>query len=434
MGLRLFWPLAALALLILVIFLVLEPWGRVPAVLTAGTVGLVGAALLARGLTARFRRAARAATEIAQGDFARRLPETEPGAPGDLYRSLNRLSEEMHRRLEEIELEKTETETLLREMGEGVLALSREGRVVRANATLRSAIGGTEPLEGKTLSALFRNPSLIEFLDPENVPVEGTEDEFQVFGRTMLVSGRRLPAGGVVAVFSDLTPIRRLQRVRTEFVANASHEMKTPLTAVRGYAETLLDPTIPESDRPDFVRRIVDHADRMSAIVDDLLTLARLEEPGRRVDRRPVRVRAVVDDVGSRLSHTGEGVELSIEVEPAGLRVRGDPEGVRQIVENLLDNALRHSGSKRIGVRARLAESGRVRITVWDRGRGIPTAHLGRVFERFYRVDPSRSRASGGTGLGLSIVKHWAEAMDGRAWAESRVGEGTEVHVDLPAV
>jgi two-component system phosphate regulon sensor histidine kinase PhoR len=430
-GGRLFWALAGFALLVVGAYVLAEPWGRPGAALVAIIVGLGVAGVITWRRTVAIQRASEAAARLSQGDFRRQLPETGRGELGELYRSINRLAEEMRGRLREMEAEKAETDTLLREMGEGVLALSSKGVVLRANAILKAALGGAEPVEGKTLATLFRNPALVHFLRPEGVPADGAEREFEVFGRTMLVSARRLPAGGVVAVFSDLTPIRRLQRVRTEFVANASHELKTPLTAIRGYAETLLDASMPEADREKFAQRIVDHADRMSAIVDDLLTLARLEEPGRHVERKPVPLATVVEDIWATLESRARDIDLAVEIEPRDLKVDGDPEGVRQVVENLLDNAIRHSGARRVGVRARRSE-GEVRVTVWDEGQGIPTAHLGRIFERFYRVDPSRSRASGGTGLGLSIVRHWTEVMGGRVWAESAVGQGTEIHVVLP--
>lgn len=408
-------------------------------VLLAGAIAIIAsfllAGLLALGLSRPLRRAAEIARKMARGELHLRLPEGERGEVGDLYRALNRLAEDLERRLQELEQEKAESETLLREMGEGVLAVSPTGTVVRANAALARALGGSPRLEGKALSDLFRNPELVRFLQPRSVPDRGAEAEFKMDGRTWRVSARRLPAGGVVAVFADLTRLRRLEAVRSEFVANASHELKTPLTAVRGYAETLLDDRTSEDDRESFARRIVEHADRMTAIVEDLLTLARLESPGRLVRREPVALHPLVDEAWRHVSDRAEaaGIRFSAEVDPPGLEVEGDPEGVRQILENLLDNAIRHSGSQEVGVRAARLPARGVQLTVWDVGEGIPSVHLERIFERFYRVDPSRSRATGGTGLGLSIVKHWAEAMGGRAWAESTLGQGTKIHVTLAA-
>jgi two-component system phosphate regulon sensor histidine kinase PhoR len=395
----------------------------------------VGLALwLAERAERPLRRAAEAIRALAQGAGANRLPEAATGPAGELFRALNRLGEQWRERVRAWEGARAESETLLDEMGEGVLALGRDGTVVRANAALARALGRAGPLEGRPLSDLFRDPALVRLLQPDRVPPEGAEGEFELDGRTWFVSARRLPAGGVVAVFADLTELRRLETVRSDFVANASHELKTPLTAIRGYAETLVDSDLPEPERRAFAERIVEHSRRMTRIVDDLLTLARLESPARVVRQERVPLRPLVDACWSPVAESAEasGVRFSVDCDPADVAVWGDPEGVRQILENLLDNALRHSGAQEIGVIARPEPDGSVRITVWDTGRGIASAHLGRIFERFYRVDPSRSRATGGTGLGLSIVKHWAETMGGRAWAESAVGHGTRVHVTLP--
>lgn len=410
--------------------------GVFAAVGVAALASLALAFVLAFWLDRPVRRAADVAQEMARGAPHRRLPEGERGAIGELFRGLNRLAEDLQHRLEELRAEKAESETLLREMGEGVLAVDAAGTVVRANAIVARALGRPGPLPGKPLSDLFRNPELVRFLQARHVPEEGAEAEFELDDRTWLVSARRLPGGeGVVAVFADLTHVRCLETVRSEFVASASHELKTPLTAVRGYAETLLDAGLSETDRATFARRIVDHARRMAAIVEDLLTLARLEAPQRPTRREPVVLRPLIEEAWRHVSDAVEtaGVRFNVDVQPEELRVEGDPEGIRQILENLFDNAIRHASSEEVGVRAARLPSADVRITVWDRGEGIPAPHLERIFERFYRVDPSRSRATGGTGLGLSIVKHWAEAMGGSAWAESTLGAGTRIHVTVAA-
>lgn len=392
------------------------------------------AALVAYLHTRPLDRAIRFASAVARGAQLGRLPETAAGRVGDLYRALNRVAELHRTREEKAEAEKAETEVILRGMGEGVLAISRTGTVMRANPRLESIVGASGALRGRSLATIFRNPQLVRFLTPESVPPEGNQGEFDVFGRTMLVAARRLSTGGVVAVLSDLTLVRRLNMVRTEFVANASHELKTPLTAIRGFAETLADPHVPEEDRRQFADRIVDHTRRMAAIVEDLLTLARLEEPSRTISREPVPLMPMLEQIHANLEPRilAEGARLEADIEPEDLAVLGDAEGVRQILENLIDNSIRHAEASRIELRAERTEDGRVRITVADDGHGIASAHIERIFERFYRVDPSRSRATGGTGLGLSIVKHWAEGMGGEVEADSALGEGTRIHVLLP--
>ena len=431
---RLFLSLFGLGILAVVLYAVLADLNVPgPAAISLIVIGAL-AALLSRALERPIRSAAPFAAALSQGTQPSRLPEDVAGEEGDLYRSLNRLAEAQRLRQEELGAEKTETELLLQEMGEGVLALSPSGTVIRANAELRSVIGVHEPIEGRAVAAIFRNPDLVKFLSPEAVPEGGVEGEFEVYGRTMLVSARRLPTGGIVAVFADLTQLRHLVRVRTEFVANASHELKTPLTAIRGFGETLVDPEIAEDDRIRFAGRIVDNAERMTSIVEDLLALARLEDPSRAVSREQLEVLQLTKEITASSLERAEaaGIALTLDIIPADLMVAADPEGLRQLLENLVDNAIHHSGATTVTIRGAL-QSDEVLICVEDDGRGIPEAHLERVFERFYRVDRSRSRGTGGTGLGLSIVRHWTEAMGGRAWVESELAEGTRFFVTLPA-
>jgi two-component system phosphate regulon sensor histidine kinase PhoR len=432
---RLFLALTGLALVTLLLFIVLQSQGVAGPGALAVLTAIALAAILAWLIEFPARRAANFAQQLARGDLPERLPETASGKAGDLFRALNRLAETHREGLEQRGAEKTETEVLLREMGEGVLALDREGRVARTNAELRRIIGAHESLTGRAVNAVFRDPKLVDFLAPNNVPDAGHSGEFEVFGRIMLVAARRLPAGGVVAVFSDVTELRRLDRVRTEFVANASHEIKTPLTAVVGFSEMLLDPDIPEADRRSFATRISGHAQRMTAIVDDLLTLARLEDPVYKIQKKPVMIRPLAEQIRENFSERAAAarVETALAVDPPNLEVDADPEGLRQILENLVDNAILHAGATNVTLRAGTLESGAVRLEVEDNGRGIPAAHLERIFERFYRVDSSRSRATGGTGLGLAIVKHWVEQMGGQVSAESSIGEGTRVNVVLPS-
>ncbi|MGD2216160.1 MAG: ATP-binding protein [Gemmatimonadales bacterium] len=431
---RLFLSYTVLVLLTLVFYQALASAG-VPG---PAAVTLIATLTLAAGtswlLSRPIRRAKEFAESLSSGESSPRLPETAGGEMGDLYRALNRLSEALQSVLEEHGTEKRETELLLREMGEGVLALDGSSRVQRANPELRSIISAGEALEGRAVATLFRDPELVAFLAPDAIPEEGAQGEFEVFGRIALVTARRLPAGGIVAVFSDLTELRRLDRVRTEFVANASHELKTPLTAIRGYAETLQSVDVSAEDRGHFAHRIVEQSERMATLVEDLLTLAQLEDPGAATRRESVEILPLVESVVDAFSGRAEaaGITLNVEIDPPDLTATGDREGLRQILENLADNAINHSGARSVWIVGASSESGQIRLTVGDDGHGIPTAHLDRVFERFYRVDPSRSRATGGTGLGLSIVRHWVENMGGTVWAESEVGEGTSVHLAFP--
>jgi signal transduction histidine kinase len=252
----------------------------------------------------------------------------------------------------------------------------------------------------------------------------------------LFLAGRPLLGGGTLLVLRDVTDLRRLEAIRRDFVANVSHELKTPLTAIAGYAETLAGEPPAESDAGRFAQIIVDHARRMQRLVDDLLDLSRIESGGWRPEPEPVAIepaaREAWDPFVERAAE--QRVEFETAVADSAHSVTVDPEALRQIFTNLFDNALRHTppGGR---VRVLAAPAGDdVLVRVSDTGTGISAEHLPRIFERFYRVDPGRSRQEGGTGLGLAIVKHLVEAQGGSVSAESELGRGTTILLTFPAV
>ena len=246
--------------------------------------------------------------------------------------------------------------------------------------------------------------------------------------RTYLLNARPLPAGGTVVVIHDLTRLKRLETVRRDFVANASHELKTPLTAISGYAETLLaDQTDPAITRQ-FLETILANARRMQRLVDDQLDLSRIESGGWLPTREHVAIEPAAREAWGLLVGAGPArPALVVTLDPIANFVTADPDALRQVLGNLLENAARYAPSGTVTVSAR-AEPGFTRISISDTGTGITSEHLPRIFERFYRVDPGRSREQGGTGLGLAIVKHLVEGHGGRVEAESELGRGTTIH------
>jgi signal transduction histidine kinase len=251
--------------------------------------------------------------------------------------------------------------------------------------------------------------------------------------RTVAVASRPLATGGGVVTVLDLTVRRRLEKIRRDFVANVSHELKTPLTAGSGYAETLLDDGIPAEERRRFVGTIRDNATRMQRIVDDLLDLSRIESGGWRPMVAQVDVAGIVREVltASEPTASAKGLALVDDVSAEATHVHVDPTAFRQIMTNLVENAVRYTREGRVTVRTRRGDGG-VWVDVSDTGMGIASEHLPRIFERFYRVDAGRSRAEGGTGLGLAIVRHLVDAHGGRIEATSTVGRGTTISVLLP--
>jgi two-component system, OmpR family, phosphate regulon sensor histidine kinase PhoR len=351
-----------------------------------------------------------------------------------LVQALREMHQQLGDRFDELRHEQAETAAMVESMVEGVIASNERGRTVTANAAARRLLGYEPTEELPDLPELFRLKAAREVVDTvlRGEPVQ--DRELDMDGRAILVNARPLPAGGAVLVLHDLSEIRRLETVRRDFVANVSHELKTPLTSISGYAETLL------ADNPDsetthrFLVTILNNARRMQRLVDDLLDLARIESGHWQPEVEPVDVAAAAREVWNELAQrsTERCVEFSIDIKPGAETVDGDDGALRQVLTNLLDNALRYTApGGQITCQSRTQGRG-VAVSVSDDGSGIGREHLPRIFERFYRADPSRSRGEGGTGLGLAIVKHLVEAQGGRVSADSELGAGTTITCWFP--
>jgi two-component system phosphate regulon sensor histidine kinase PhoR len=248
---------------------------------------------------------------------------------------------------------------------------------------------------------------------------------------------RAAGANGAVLVLHDITELRRLERVRRDFVANVSHEFKTPLTAIQGFAETLLNGALDDkANRKRFVEIIREHARRLARLTDDLLKLSRIEAGRLELEIRPIRVETLVNSCveTARLNAKARKLEIHVDLQPNAPAVRGDGAQLGEVLQNLLDNALQYTpAGGKIELKAR-SNGQNVTFTVTDTGIGIPESDLERIFERFYRVDAARSREAGGTGLGLAIARHIVEAHGGHIWVESAIGQGSRFHFSIPSV
>ena len=351
-----------------------------------------------------------------------------------LVQALRQMHRQLGDRFEDLRREQAETGALVESMVEGVIAADERGHTVTANAAARRLLGYGAAEELPDLRELFRVKAAREVVDAVLQGRLVQDRELDVDGRAILMNGRPLPSGGAVLVIHDLTEIRRLEAVRRDFVANVSHELKTPLTSISGYAETLL------TDAPDaetthrFLATIVDNARRMQRLVDDLLDLARIEAGRWLPEPEPVDIASTARESWGELAEraAARGIDFGIEAEPRATTLRADPDALRQILTNLFENSLRYTArGGRILCRSRVEEAG-IALSVTDNGSGIAHEHLARIFERFYRADQSRSREEGGTGLGLAIVKHLVEAHGGRVYAESERGVGTTVTCWFP--
>jgi two-component system phosphate regulon sensor histidine kinase PhoR len=372
------------------------------------------------------------ARAIAEGDLSARPALSAPGEVGDLALALHRMTEELARRLEALREEDALLTGLVESLNEGVVALNDRGEVVRINDRGRTFLRVTDAVPFPA-DILPRNPTLREAIDAALAGEVTEPAELQIGDRTLAVTARPLAVGGAVVALFDLTAVRKLEVVRRDFAANVSHELKTPLTVVNGFAETLLqDQDLSAEQRRHFAATIVANATRMQRIVDDLLDLSRIESGGWTPSPTWIDADGLVRDVFTTVQSRAQAknVRLVSDIEP-GRRLYADPTALRQVLCNLVENAVRYTSGGTVTVSASDARGG-VWVRVHDTGVGISAEHLPRIFERFYRVDPSRSRGEGGTGLGLAIVKHLVEAHEGRVHAESEPGRGTTVSAFFP--
>ena len=372
------------------------------------------------------------ARRLAGGDFAEQAPRY-PSIPelDDLSVAFNHLTDELQVHLSELGHERDEMQTLIDCMAEGVVALTADGGVLRTNRAARTLFDLPEAPPDTPIGTLIRHPELRSVLEESAVnPMSAREIELG--DRHLLMSSRMLDLGGAVTTFLDVSEVRRLEQVRRDFVANASHELKTPLTSIRGFAETLMDEDAPEELRGKFVRSIYDNALRMQRLVDDLLDLSRLESGRWKIQTESVVLGEAAVEAWAPYADAAASRDITFEVE-GDVQVLADPQGLDQILRNLLENALRHTGDGgHVRVTAADRNGGLVQVAVSDDGEGVPSASLPRIFERFFRSDSARARDVGGTGLGLAIVRHLVNAMGGDVGADSELGRGTTIRFTLP--
>jgi two-component system phosphate regulon sensor histidine kinase PhoR len=386
---------------------------------------------------------ARVARRIAQGDFSQRLSAEIQERLGVLAFSINNMAENLQRQFSEIQQDRNRLAAILDGMVEGVLVTNEGGAIELVNPALSEILCLEEGCEGKTILECLRNKSIHEALEAalrEGAPQEceisflarsGEEKILFVHTAPLKREGR---SQGTVSVFYDVTRIRSLENMRKEFVANVSHELKTPLTNILGYAETLRGGAIQDAEASArFVEKIENNALQLKNLVEDILKVSEIESG--RLEMNPVdsqlenTVRAIQAEFEEQLKSKKLNFEIKI---PTGLAVRADPSALRQILMNLIDNAVKYTPEGgRVTVSAE-REGPFCKVTVADTGIGIAEKDLPHVFERFYRADKARSRQMGGTGLGLSIVKHFVQAHGGEVGATSEVGKGSQFFFTLP--
>lgn len=367
----------------------------------------------------------------------------DPGRPiasDGLNRAFERLVRVWRKRIAQLAAESLERPRIMDALPDPVLLIDAERRVTRANRAARELAG--LDLNGHDLAAGMRSPRLLAAIDRvlAGGAGESIEQTFPVpVERTFAIRveplGEDLP-DAAVAVFHDLTALEQTEKMRADFVANVSHELKTPLASLVGYIETLLGPARDDPEAQErFLAIMNDQAQRMSRLIDDLLSLSRIELEEHERPSQPVELQSLLKSVANELAPLAErcSTDLTIDVPDVIPPVQGDRDRLSEVFENLIENGLkygREGGSLR--VTGHELPDGMIAVTVEDDGPGIAKEHISRLTERFYRVDPDRSRETGGTGLGLAIVKHILNRHRGRLVIESEPGRGSRFTVLLP--
>ena len=393
------------------------------------TVALIGAAIFAR----RIIKITSFAQQIAAGNLSVRLHESGGDEIASLAAALDKSASQLETTFRNLESSRQQLETLLNSMEDAVVAVSPRREVTWFNGAMKRLATGSISV-GTQLIRAVRDPDLLRVVAYvlDHSKVQNATLFSVVPGRTFGMTSAPLPDGGAVCVLRDSTEIARVERTRRDFIANVSHELRTPLTSLLGYTETLLDESTDGKAR-EFLEIIRRNALRMSRLTEDLLTLARVESGEERLQQAPVSAHELLRDAQASLNEVAKNRGLAIEIaESPDIQVFADKDAIHQVFANLIDNALKYaSGSKKIEIGA-IARHGNLEFYVRDFGPGIPSEHLPRLFERFYRVDKARSREAGGTGLGLAIVKHIVLNHGGQTGVTSELGHGSVFWFRLP--
>lgn len=383
------------------------------------------------------------AMELVKGNYRARASESNAQGSVELSRTINILA----RNLQEITAvrvtEQERLKTLIENMGSALIMIDRQGAVSLVNKPFLEEFElSTENTLGKFYKEIHVPYELEDFI--ENVFMTETHSRAQiefmsglklknlnVYGAPVIGEHQRWL--GIVIVFHDITELKRLEQIRKDFVANVSHELRTPVTSIKGFSETLLDGAYKDTDTLlSFLEIVHTESNRLEMLINDLLDLSNVEQSGFEVKAQPTDMQAVIKRAVEMIQPKINEKSIGLKLETKPVTVFGDANRLIQVIMNLLINAVTYSGNNtEITIRLFIKENQAV-IQVEDQGIGIASSEIGRLFERFYRVDRARSRNSGGTGLGLSIVKHLIEAHHGKVEVDSRVGIGTTFTIFLP--
>lgn len=423
-----------------------------PLRIAAGAVVVVGMAgavswWLSQRIVQPIARMKQSAVRFAAGEVSQPMEVPQSLELAELAEALNQMASQLDHRIRTATEQRNEREAILSSMMEGVIAVDSQQRIISMNRAAAELFGAQPAqVQGKSIRHAVRNQRLVDLIaqaqqDSESISQElvlqNAAGEIVLQAHAAALRDARGAVMGVVVVLDDITSMRRLERVRSDFVANVSHELRTPITSIKGFVETLLSGETSEEDRQRFLEIVARQADRLNAIIRDLLMLSRLEQDEADSDSilSPGPVLPVIQSAVQLCGRAAiaKGVKISVTCSPQ-LRARINAPLLEQGLTNLMDNAIKYSEQGgEVEVRAeRIGEE--LQLSVTDHGCGIAAEHLPRLFERFYRVDKARSRQLGGTGLGLAIVKHIAQTHGGRIEVESKPAAGSTFRIKLPAL
>ena len=395
-------------------------------------LSIVGAFLFSRSLTQPMRQLIQASRRVAGGDFSARVRVRSNDEWRDLAATFNETTARVETLFHDLKNRKEELDNIMAAMQEGLLVIDGQGRIMLANRSAKALVG-QETLVGKFFWEVIRITPFVDLINRVRAEKRSGLEEFVFGARTILCQVAFLPVQvGVVVTLQDITEVQNLARIKKDFVLNVSHELRTPLTAIKGYAETLEEMT--DVRTRNYAETIVRHTDRLIRIVEDLISLATLEEKDLAYEPERVNLKEIAENVIRIFEPKAKEKDLELRFEAAAdlPPIDGDPFRLEQIFINLVENAVKYTEKGNIRVRLEKAEGG-VIIEVSDTGIGIPEKDRSRVFERFYVVDKSRSRKTGGTGLGLSIVKHIVLLHGGRIDLQGSPGVGSTFRIFLPS-
>ena len=402
----------------------------------------IAALLISRSYTGRIERLREFSRRVAEGDFRPLSGDGKGDTLESLGASLNQTAQRLDRTIRTLTEERNLSAAILGSMVEGVAVVNGAERLVFANPGFAQILDlDVPPVSGSSLLEVVRQTELIEAVRQVLAGEPRVEAEIvtgtlrQHYFAATVASVRAGETSGAVIVLHDITALRKLERIRRDFVANVSHEFRTPLTAIQGFSETLLAGAVNDPNNRDrFLGIILEHSRRLARLTEDLLRLSEMDAERLELEVRRLAVSQLVESCYETAQRRAaeKGLILSLQLSPGLPDVAGDSRRLQEVLQNLLDNAIQYTlAGGKIALSAE-AKNDEVIFTVADTGIGIPRSDQPRIFERFYRVDAARSREAGGTGLGLAIAKHLIEVHGGRIWVESEVGEGSQFHFSVP--